>query len=75
MANGYEPGDYLGQFLQQLPQIYQARQNAQLQRERFEYYKQKDAQALEQKQSNEQFRRNNQAWTQMQSFAGQLPFG
>ena len=75
MANGYEPGDYLGQFLQQLPQIYQARQNAQLQRESFEYYKQKDAQALEQKQSNEQFRRNNQACTQMQSFAGQLPFG
>jgi hypothetical protein len=26
MANGYEPGDYLGQFLAQLPQIYRAKQ-------------------------------------------------
>ena len=39
MANGYKTGDYLGQFLAQLPQIYSARQNAQLQRERFEYVK------------------------------------
>ena len=39
MANGYDPGDYLGKFLAQLPQIYSARQNAQLQRERFEYMK------------------------------------
>ena len=75
MANGYERGDYLGQFLAQLPQIYQARQNAQLQRERFEYYKDKDAQALEEKRLNEEFRRNNQTWTQMQGFASQLPFG
>jgi len=75
MANGYERGDYLGQFLAQLPQIYQARQNAELQRERFEYYKDKDAQALEEKRLNEEFRRNNQTWTQMQGFASQLPFG
>ena len=39
MANGYDPGDYLGRFLTQLPQIYNAQQNAQLQRERFEYMK------------------------------------
>ena len=39
MANGYKTGDYLGQFLAQLPQIYSAKQNAQLQRERFEYMK------------------------------------
>tara|TARA_R110000787_G_scaffold206291_1_gene316522 strand:- start:18 stop:1409 length:1392 start_codon:yes stop_codon:yes gene_type:complete len=39
MANGYKTGDYLGQFLAQLPQIYRAKQNAQLQRERFEYMK------------------------------------
>ena len=39
MANGYKPGDYLTQFLNQLPQIYQARQNSELQRERFEYMK------------------------------------
>ena len=39
MANGYERGDYLGRFLAQLPQIYQMQQNAQLQRERFEYMK------------------------------------
>jgi len=43
MANGYERGDYLGRFLEQLPQIYQMQQNAQLQRERFEYLKAQDA--------------------------------
>ena len=49
MANGYDPGDYLGRFVTQLPQIYQAKKNAELQREMFEYYKNKDAQALEEK--------------------------
>jgi|TARA_R110000823_G_scaffold315631_1_gene448753 plasmid maintenance system killer protein len=39
MANGYEKGDYLAQFLTQLPQIYQANKSAELQRERFEYMK------------------------------------
>ena len=39
MANGYEPGDYLGQFLAQLPQIYRAKQNIDLQRERLQYMK------------------------------------
>jgi len=39
MANGYEPGDYLGQFLAQLPQIYRAKQNIDLQREKFQYMK------------------------------------
>ena len=39
MANGYDPGDYLGQFLTQLPQMYQANKSAELQRERFEYMK------------------------------------
>ena len=39
MANGYEKGDYLAQFLTQLPQIYQSNKNAELQRERFEYMK------------------------------------
>ena len=40
MANGYEPGDYLGQFLQQLPRIYQAQQNMKLQEERLNLQKQ-----------------------------------
>ena len=39
MANGYEKGDYLGQFLTQLPQIYRAKQNIDLQREKFQYMK------------------------------------
>jgi hypothetical protein len=39
MANGYQRGDYLTQFLQQLPQMYRAQQNLDLQRERFEYAK------------------------------------
>jgi len=43
MANGYQRGDYLTQFLQQLPQIYQSQQNLQLQRERFEYLKESGA--------------------------------
>tara|TARA_R110002020_G_scaffold465738_1_gene687347 strand:+ start:306 stop:1676 length:1371 start_codon:yes stop_codon:yes gene_type:complete len=42
MANGYERGDYLGQFLTQLPQIYQAQENMKLQRERFEHGKEQD---------------------------------
>jgi hypothetical protein len=75
MANGYEKGDYLAQFLNQLPQIYQAKKNAELQRERFNYYKDKDAQALKEKEEAKLYNRNNQAWTQMQQFAGQLPFG
>jgi hypothetical protein len=75
MANGYEPGDYLGQFLQQLPQIYQARQNAQLQRERFEYYKGKDADAAAEVKRKEAYNQNVRAWTQMQNFAQEMPFG
>ena len=47
MANGYDPGDYLVRFVTQLPQIYTAKKNFELQKERFEYYKNKDAQALE----------------------------
>jgi len=43
MANGYKPGDYFRQFLNQLPQMYYAKKNSELQRERFEYYKTKDA--------------------------------
>ena len=40
MANGYQRGDYLTQFLQQLPQIYQAQQNMKLQEERLSLQKQ-----------------------------------
>ena len=39
MANGYKPGDYFRQFLNQLPQIYSAKQNMDLQREKFQYMK------------------------------------
>ena len=42
MANDYVPGEYFAQFLNQLPQMYRAKQSADLQRERFEYYKNKD---------------------------------
>jgi hypothetical protein len=41
MANGYKPGDYLGQFLTQLPQIYRAKQSADIQKEYLEMSKQK----------------------------------
>ena len=39
MANGYKPGDYLTQFLNQLPQMYRAKQSIDLQRERLQYMK------------------------------------
>ena len=39
MANGYKQGDFLGQFLAQLPQLYTNKQNLDFQRERFEYMK------------------------------------
>ena len=39
MANGYEKGDYLARFLNQLPQMYRAKQSIDLQRERFQYMK------------------------------------
>tara|TARA_R110001606_G_scaffold32409_4_gene98162 strand:- start:155 stop:1318 length:1164 start_codon:yes stop_codon:yes gene_type:complete len=39
MANGYKQGDFLGQFLAQLPQLYRNKQNLDFQRERFEYMK------------------------------------
>ena len=41
MANGYKQGDFLGQFLAQLPQLYRNKQNLDFQRERFEYMKEK----------------------------------
>ena len=41
MANGYKPGDYLAQFLTQLPQIYRAKQSADIQKEYLELSKQK----------------------------------
>ena len=75
MANRYEPGEYLGAFLNQLPQIYQAKKSAELQRERFEYYKGKDAQALQEKQAKEIYNQNVRTWTQMQNFAQEMPFG
>ena len=34
MANGYDPGDYLGRFLEQLPSIYANQQNQRLAEER-----------------------------------------
>ena len=39
MAHGHERGDYLTQFLNQLPQIYRAKQSIDLQRERLQYMK------------------------------------
>jgi len=75
MAHGHERGDYLTKFLNQLPQMFYARKNAELQRDRFEYYKTKDAEAVQRKEETKVYNRNNQAWTQMQQFAGQLPFG
>ena len=56
MANGYEPGDYLGQFLQQLPQIYQAQQNMKLQEARLSLQKQT---ALENQQYRQQLAEQN----------------
>ncbi len=57
MANGYETGDYLSRFLSQLPQIYQMQQNAELQRERFEYLKAQDANQAELSQQNAELQR------------------
>jgi len=69
MANGYEPGDYLGQFLTQLPQIYQAQQNMKLQEERLNLQKQTAMQNQEYRQriaqQNKQqqtYNNWNQAW-------------
>ena len=39
MATGYEKGDYFTQFLNQLPQMYRAKQSIDLQRERLQYMK------------------------------------
>tara|TARA_R100000655_G_scaffold68662_1_gene106911 strand:- start:3645 stop:4757 length:1113 start_codon:yes stop_codon:yes gene_type:complete len=43
----YQPGEYFEQFLSNLPALIQQRENRQLQRERFEYQKQRDQQAFE----------------------------
>ena len=77
MANGYEPGDYLAQFLSptNIARMYTAKQNAQLQRERFEYYKGKDADAAAEVKRKEAYNQNVRAWTQMQNFAQEMPFG
>jgi len=48
MANGYEKGDYLAQFLNQLPQIYRAKQSADIQKEYLELSKQKYSDIQEQ---------------------------
>jgi len=57
MANGYQRGDYLGQFLTQLPQIYQAQQNMKLQEERLNLQKQT---ALENQQYRQKIAEQNQ---------------
>ena len=75
MANDYVPGEYFAQFLNQLPQMYRAKQSADLQRERFEYYKTKDAQAASQAKVDEQHKENVRHWTQLQNFAQEMPFG
>jgi hypothetical protein len=75
MANGYEPGDYFRQFLNQLPQMYYAKKSADLQRDRFDYYKEKDKEAAKQKALDKQYRRNVQAWGAIQSHARSLPYG
>jgi len=75
MANGYEPGDYFRQFLNQLPQMYYAKKNSELQRERFEYYKTKDAEAVQRKEETKLYNQNLQSWKQIQGFASSLPLG
>tara|TARA_R110000744_G_scaffold92446_1_gene178988 strand:+ start:816 stop:2120 length:1305 start_codon:yes stop_codon:yes gene_type:complete len=75
MANGYKPGDYLTQFLNQLPQMYYAKKNSELQRERFEYYKTKDAEAVQRKEETKLYNQNLQSWKQIQGFASSLPIG
>ena len=75
MANGYEPGEYFAQFLNQLPQMYRAKQSADLQRERFEYYKNKDAQAASQAKLDEQYKKNVSDWSRVETFAKEMPFG
>ena len=75
MANGYKPGDYFRQFLNQLPQMYYAKKNSELQRERFEYYKTKDAEAVQRKEETKLYNQNLQSWKQIQGFASSLPLG
>ena len=69
MANGYQRGDYLGQFLTQLPQIYQAQQNMKLQEERLSLQKQTATQnqqyrqkIAEQNQKQQAYNDFNQVW-------------
>ena len=59
MANGYEPGDYLGQFLQQLPQIYRAQQSAEIQKAYLAMSQQKYEDAQEQQQIANQTAQQN----------------
>ena len=47
MANGYDPGDYLGQFLKQLPAIYANQQNQRLAEERLNLQRQSAQQQQE----------------------------
>jgi len=75
MANDYVPGEYFAQFLNQLPQMYRAKQSADLQRERFEYYKNKDAQAASQAKLDEQYKKNVSDWSRVETFAKEMPFG
>ena len=50
MANGYQRGDYLTQFLQQLPQIYRAQQSAEIQKAYLAMSQKKYDDALQQQQ-------------------------
>ena len=77
MANRYEPGDYLAQFLSptNVARMYTAKQNAELQRERFEYYKNENAKEARDKEIKEIYAQNVRTWTQIQNFAQEMPFG
>ena len=59
MANGYRRGDYLTQFLQQLPQIYRAQQSAEIQKAYLAMSQQKYEDAQEQQQLANQMAQQN----------------
>jgi hypothetical protein len=62
----YQPGEYFEQFLSNLPALIQQRENRQLQRERFEYQKQRDQQAFEIDEQNRALRAQQLAAAQAQ---------
>tara|TARA_E500000305_G_scaffold33902_1_gene25837 strand:+ start:5113 stop:6438 length:1326 start_codon:yes stop_codon:yes gene_type:complete len=62
MANGYDPGDYLGRFLEQLPSIYANQQNQRLAEERLNLQRQSAQQQQEYRSQLEERAKNTEEY-------------